>query len=182
MDPDVSSQEIKPLTSVSEAEKSLGLPEQATANAESGPGEKLDASKASGRVSSATVFRRGIAYLIDIMIINAFVYWRTSGYQGVSEHDSLLIIVPAIYFLLYFPLLEGSLFHATLGKALVGIKVVDQSGRGIKIVRAFCRHLCKLLFGIPTAFLSWFFAGVHPRGQSLHDVVTRSYVVVRSKG
>jgi uncharacterized RDD family membrane protein YckC len=179
MDADSGSQEIKSSVldeGVADAMSSLSE----SPKKESGSAPEHDGGPIYGKIRPASVLRRGLAYFIDIMIFNGIVFWQTSGYRDGGESTRSLIVAAAIYFLVYFPVLEGFAFHATIGKSLMGIKVVDRSGRGIKIVRAFSRHFCKLFFGLPTIFLSWFFAGIHPKGQAVHDMIAKSYVVLRS--
>lgn len=49
--------------------------------------------------------------------------------------------------LLYFGFFEGSGLHASLGKRLCGLIVVDREGVPLDFGRAFLRSLCRILSG-----------------------------------
>jgi uncharacterized RDD family membrane protein YckC len=77
---------------------------------------------------------------------------------------------------LYYALCESQSWQATLGKKMVGIKVVDLSGERISFARATGRYFAK--------FLSWMILGVGylmaaftKRKQALHDLVAETLVV-----
>ncbi|MBN1502668.1 RDD family protein [Candidatus Woesearchaeota archaeon] len=79
---------------------------------------------------------------------------------------------------LYFSIMESSKYQATLGKLIVGVKVVDIKGTRLSFWRALGRYFSK--------FLSWITLGVGmviiaftKKKQGLHDMVAQTYVVYK---
>jgi uncharacterized RDD family membrane protein YckC len=77
---------------------------------------------------------------------------------------------------LYFSLQESSDRQATLGKRVMGIKVVDLEGRRITFGRATGRHFAKLLSGL-ICDIGFIMAGFTERKQALHDMIASTLVV-----
>jgi hypothetical protein len=71
--------------------------------------------------------------------------------------------------------MEGSSWHATVGKHAMGLYVGDENGEGIHYSTAILRYICKifsgLFFGI--GYLMGFF---NPAKQCLHDMMAKTYV------
>jgi uncharacterized RDD family membrane protein YckC len=80
----------------------------------------------------------------------------------------------------YWVLMEWSRVQASLGKMLVGIKVVDRCGGGLPLSQAATRVLLKIL-SIWTLCVGFLLARCTSRKQALHDLISRSYVV-RKRG
>ncbi len=76
----------------------------------------------------------------------------------------------------YFSLMESSAWQATLGKRLLGLRVVDMRVGRISFARATARHFAKLLssfsFGI-----GYVMAGFTKRKQALHDILAECLVI-----
>lgn len=125
----------------------------------------------------AGVLRRGCAYFIDLAILSATIMVWTTVYETNGADDFWLKAVTAVYVVLYFPLLEGTLAHGTIGKILCGLRVVGRDGVPVNIGQASLRHGLKLLSAALSLFLIWFAAGFHPRKWALHDIVSRTQVV-----
>jgi uncharacterized RDD family membrane protein YckC len=66
---------------------------------------------------------------------------------GLFISDPLCLVFLAVMFL-YFVLLEGA-FGMTLGKSMVGIRVVSRDGTGPGLRRALLRNLMRLIDGLP---------------------------------
>lgn len=104
---------------------------------------------------------RFVALLVDFLLICAIFFPITRLVKGVwlmapQDHrwvygliitDPLCIIFLAAIFL-YFALLEG-LAGATLGKRVLGIRVVGPEGRRPGLRRGFLRNLLRLVDGLP---------------------------------
>lgn len=81
--------------------------------------------------------------------------------------------------LLYFGFFEGSGLHASLGKRLCGLIVVDRDGVPLDFGRAFLRALCRILSG--TILGIGFLIGLLDReGKALHDQMAGTFVALRS--
>ena len=81
--------------------------------------------------------------------------------------------------LLYFGFFEGSGLHASLGKRLCGLIVVDREGVPLDFGRAFLRSLCRILSGAILGI--GFLMGLLDReGRALHDQMAGTFVALRS--
>jgi uncharacterized RDD family membrane protein YckC len=76
-------------------------------------------------------------------------------------------------FLLYFPLLEGR-FGQTLGKRLLGLRVLKEDGLPIGFREAFIRRLSYYFEFLPIDALFIFF---NPKHQRAFDIIARTIVV-----
>ncbi|MBK8284101.1 MAG: RDD family protein [Ahniella sp.] len=76
----------------------------------------------------------------------------------------------------YFVLLERSAAGATIGKRLMGIRVVDKNGERIGFGRALGRFFAKILSSLP-ANLGYLIAAFTGRKQALHDFVAGTLVI-----
>jgi uncharacterized RDD family membrane protein YckC len=91
------------------------------------------------------------SYLIDMLIFMTSVIVVTLILSStLAKSDSMtlgviLICLALVAWFLYFPLMESSQRHATLGKMALHLQVVDSDGRGINFGRALGRNLIKLL-------------------------------------
>ena len=73
---------------------------------------------------------------------------------------------------------ETSRLHATPGKLLFGLAVMDADGEGLAFPHAFCRWLVKSLIG--TFFpIGYFFALFTAKKQTLYDLLVGTAVVER---
>ena len=118
-------------------------------------------------VEYAPIFERGIAlkmspyveeHFIEIVLLYSFL--------------KLTILVP------YFTLLESSRLQATFGKLLLGIKIVDLSGKRISFARATGRFFAKALSG-QVLLIGYFMAAFSERKQTLHDLLAGTLVVAK---
>ena len=118
-------------------------------------------------VEYAPIFERGIAlkmspyveeHFIDIVLLYSFL--------------KLTVLIP------YFTLLESSRLQATFGKLLLGIKIVDLSGKRISFARATGRFFAKALSG-QVLLIGYLMAAFSERKQTLHDLLAGTLVVTK---
>ena len=132
---------------------------------------------------------RFIAALIDAIVVGVFVFIGMIlsfvlgiVIGGVSEDAGTLIFVLSygvitILSILYYPYMEASESQATIGKQMLGMKVVDLDGNRITFMKAFIRSpIGKFLSGI-ILYLGFLIIGFHSRKQGLHDMIAGTYVV-----
>jgi uncharacterized RDD family membrane protein YckC len=104
-----------------------------------------------------------------------------SGGSG-SSHPAMkpgwALMALAVWWL-YFAALESSASGATIGKRLLGLRVVDLDGRRIGFGRASWRFFGKLL-GILTFYIGYAMAVFTPKKQALHDLMAKTLVVKSS--
>lgn len=159
---------------------------------ESFPPAPLDALRASDKeknvvaVGYAGFWKRVAACLIDsvIMTVAALfaglvlgvlygVLFRSSGGAGIFGN-----LVGMAMQWLYFALMESSSSQATVGKLVVGIKVVDLDGGRLSFSRATGRHFSKMISAF-TFGIGYIMAGFTARKQALHDMIASCLVVNR---
>ena len=80
---------------------------------------------------------------------------------------------------LYFTLMESSKYQGTLGKVILGIRVVDLDGKRINFAKANIRFFGKILSGIILNY-GYYMAGWTKRKQGLHDKFANCLVVFAS--
>lgn len=114
--------------------------------------------------------KRILAYIIDNLILSliGFILGYTLGIVGV--------IIAPIVLLFYYIMFEGSSWHATIGKRVMGLYIAYEDGRGITYATSILRLIGKLLsyviLGI--GYLMGFF---NDEKQCLHDMIAKTYVL-----
>lgn len=90
----------------------------------------------------------------------------------------LYVILSFVGAVLYYGFCEGSSLHASLGKRMCGLIVVDKNGMPVGYSTAFLRALCRLLSGacLGVGFLMGFF---DQNGMTLHDRIAGTFVASR---
>ena len=132
------------------------------------------------------VVRRGIALVLDFLFLSIFFFPATYLYSGkwiLSYEDHLWGITDPIclVFLLvifaYFILMEACVGY-TVGKRILGMRVVDGTGNKIGLARSIVRNLLRLVDGLPTLnILGIILIVSSPRGQRFGDRVAKTFVV-----
>ena len=79
---------------------------------------------------------------------------------------------------IYWIFLEASIWQASLGKRIMGLKVVTESGEKPTLLQCANRNLLKVLSGI-ILFIGFFMAGWTDKKQALHDKIP-SLLVIKS--
>jgi uncharacterized RDD family membrane protein YckC len=81
-------------------------------------------------------------------------------------------------YLVYCFFLEGSDMQATLGKRLMGLKVVNATGEGLGIMESFFRNSTKIASYMVFS-LGFIWILFDPARQGWHDKLARTYVIRR---
>ena len=137
-------------------------------------------------VEKAGVIRRGVAWVIDFLFLSIFFFPATYLYSGKwvmgpEEHlwgisDPICLVFLFIIFF-YFILMEAYVGW-TIGKRLSGMKVLDDTGNKIGILKSLIRNLLRLVDGLPALNILGIFLIINsPRGQRLGDRIAKTYVV-----
>lgn len=139
-------------------------------------------------------FRRLIAFFIDHIAIGtvlslltwqifdwpfgfgdwAYIYsWDTWNFKlGLLSQkffkEALII--------LYYAFMESSKFQATLGKMVMGIRVVSNTGQKIDFSKALLRNLSKILSALILG-IGYIMIVFDSRKQGLHDKIADTFVV-----
>jgi uncharacterized RDD family membrane protein YckC len=133
------------------------------------------------------------AFLIDVVLLyivagliglafgeHPFAFTGTSGFEAEAATSEVSDSVFAALWILYFWALEGSGSGQTLGKKLLGIRVVDyQSGAPIRFGRGLLRCFGHLL-SVSFCFLGYLWMLWDDDGQTWHDKMARTTVVPTS--
>ncbi|WP_042349116.1 RDD family protein [Bacillus massiliigorillae] len=148
-------------------------------------------------VTYASFGRRLAAYLIDGMILSAIISTLAAlgilSLIGVNLDLSQLqdpsyslannkgyLFATFIVGTLYYTLLQSSKWQATIGKKLLGVKVVTLEGDRISFFRAIIRHL--VMFSISSLFYFGFIMALFTkRKQTLHDLLAKTLVIKETK-
>lgn len=129
------------------------------------------------RTAYAGFTSRFFAYLVDMLIIG-FVRSVFALIFGFSVfHPSVDIIwFGSISGLLYFILMEGSKYQATIGKMVLRIQVVDQQGMRISNKQAIVRNIAKILSAV-IILIGFLMVIFDERKRGLHDMIAGTFVV-----
>ena len=129
----------------------------------------------------ATIFtRRVIAYVIDFFVVSAFM-WIVSyllsifinPYNSYAVYMYFPYVVPVLC-LVYFIGLE-KLKGATVGKALMYLRVISRNGYPISWIQAIIRNLTKV-FWFPIIF-DWAIGKIIRRNDRILGLFTKTIVV-----
>jgi uncharacterized RDD family membrane protein YckC len=89
----------------------------------------------------------------------------------------VLVLAALVGIVVYYALLEGGSSGQTVGKRVVGIRVVDKlTGGPIGRGRGFGRYFARLLSGL-VCFVGYLWMLWNPDSQAWHDIIVDSYVV-----
>ncbi|MFC1931106.1 RDD family protein [Chloroflexota bacterium] len=132
------------------------------------------------------VIRRGIAWLLDFLFLSIFFLPATYLYSGKwlmgpEEHlwgisDPICLVFLFIIFA-YLILMEAYAGW-TVGKRVLGMKVVDESGGKIGLSRSIIRNLLRFVDGLPAFnILGIVLIASSSRDQRFGDRIAKTYVV-----
>ena len=142
----------------------------------------------SNNVSSVEYANFGIrlvAFLIDrvfLGVIFAVVSLACSPLFS-SSGDGIWVAMLVIFLgailipPLYFGIFESSVWQASPGKKLLGLKVVDMNGVRLSFWRAFARTLAGIVTGLIPFAIGYLMAAFTQRKQAVHDMIASCLVV-----
>ena len=85
-------------------------------------------------------------------------------------------LLGALVGVFYYAGMHSSKWQATLGKRMVGIKVIHSRGGRISFLRGVWRYIATFFSGI-TLYIGYMMAGFTERKQALHDKMAETLVV-----
>ncbi len=118
---------------------------------------------------------RLLALFLDVLILSILL----APIVITIEYFNLKYLTNFIYFLLlwpYYSILESSKLQGTLGKYLIGIKVVDYNYNRIDFNIATLRYVSSILSSL-TIFIGYIMALFTSRKQTLHDIISKTLVI-----
>jgi uncharacterized RDD family membrane protein YckC len=136
------------------------------------------------------VIRRDLAFILDFVFLSLFFFPITYLYSGrwvMTYEDHLWGIfdpICAVFLFIiiaYFILLEAYAGR-TIGKKVLGFKVVGIDGKRIGILKSLIRNVLRLVDGLPAFnILGIILISTSPKNQRLGDYVAKTFVI-REKG
>ena len=112
----------------------------------------------------ARIFGQSIAQWTDYQLITLISAWIVASIALLSIR------------IIYGALMESSKYQATVGKLAMGIYVTDTNGSRLSFLKAFLRHIGKILSGW-ILFIGYIMAAFTDKKQALHDYLASSIVV-----
>ncbi|MBS2967661.1 RDD family protein [Metabacillus sp. KIGAM252] len=90
----------------------------------------------------------------------------------------VILIYAAEYIvaLAYFIILPVTSWQGTIGKKLLGLKIVNEHGEKLTIGKSILRYLSFSVSGF-VLYIGFIMAGFTSRKQALHDMMVKTYVV-----
>ena len=136
------------------------------------------------------VIKRGIAWILDILFLSIFFFPATYLYSGKwmmgpEEHlwgisDPICLVFLFIIFA-YLILMEAYT-GLTIGKLILGLRVVDGSGGKIGLYKSVIRNLLRLVDGLPAFnILGIVLIATSPSEQRFGDRIAKTYVTKRNR-
>jgi uncharacterized RDD family membrane protein YckC len=130
-------------------------------------------------VSAVTI--AALALFLDLPSIQRFIDWLNSVLPGVTNMFDALTSPPfgAIFFLLFQYLYFVFFFSTTgqtVGKAVMGLRVVTIDGRRMGVRRSFIRTLCYTISLAPLG-LGFLWVLGEDRRKAWHDKIAHTYVL-----
>ena len=127
----------------------------------------------------AGFWNRFVALLTDVVVLSPVIMVFQLGlpFSGNPTSDYLIAkyasIIPAW---LYFAFMESSSSQGTIGKRLMGLRVVDADGNRITFKRASGRFFGRFLSAIPMG-IGFLMVAFTQRKQALHDMLATCLVI-----
>ncbi|WP_017733957.1 RDD family protein [Nafulsella turpanensis] len=133
-------------------------------------------------------FILGIAQLILIAPVMAALGFASFSAESLNPEDGaaafaaifgamgIIQVVSLVIGWLYFALMQSSKYQATLGKMVLGLKVVDQEGARLSFGKATLRYIGKFISSA-VLMIGYLIAAFNPRKQALHDMIASTYVI-----
>ena len=124
-----------------------------------------------GALMNASIWKRFWAFLIDVLVF-VVLFWALAQ---VMDNFSLSVVLLVLIWL-YYAFLESSPWQASLGKRIMGLKVVDKRGRRLSFGKA-SRRLLSRIFTNFTFYFGFFSAAFDKQNKTLHDKLSKSMVI-----
>lgn len=125
-----------------------------------------------------TFGRRALALVIDMVLITTVVGVLSLVLGFDPDPGDGAGPLQGLLSWLYFAGMESSVRRATVGKQIMGLEVIDYDGGRVSFWRATGRYFGKILSTIPL-FFGFLMGAFTENKQTLHDMVSKTYVVRR---
>ena len=127
--------------------------------------------------------RLGAAILDSVALSFILMLWGgVTGVLGLMLPNVIILFLQdfcmVMIALLYLPLWESSSSQASIGKQILGMKVVDEHGERLSFWRALGRLVAKFL-SYTILWIGFFMIAFTEKKQGLHDFIAHTYVIDR---
>ncbi len=132
---------------------------------------------------------RSYAFIVDLHIravvaVAWIIAWTFMLLNGPSSYDRFLVapwlvlLPPALFYLLYHPVLEIVTGGRTPGKRLAGVRVMSADGRPAGVGAHLLRNIFRLIDSLPSFYLLGFTVGLlHRHALRLGDMAAGTVLV-----
>lgn len=122
-----------------------------------------------------------IQFFMGFVLALLFIFLFLKGFDAEQaapnpEREAILNLLGFLIGWLYFTLMESSRYQGTIGKRLLGLRVVDMQGEPVSFVRATGRHFAKFLSAL-ILMIGFLMVGFTSRKQGLHDKIAGCLVI-----
>ena len=129
------------------------------------------------QVQYAGFWVRLVAYVIDSVIFAVILGLVFFFIGRVDEITEMLINLLGLFaWALYLIIMHASSWQATVGKRILGIKVVDEYGDRISLSRSTGRFFSEFLSTI-LLMIGYLMIGFHRHKRGLHDIIAGTFVI-----
>ena len=141
-------------------------------------------------VQPAEFFNRAIAFVLDLIFLTlistgvawGFLFFLMSTDSRVGFFDAILLIILQAFVLNFlYEALTTKLYGGTLGKRLLGLRVVDDSGNDLGWGASVARAFLKILLNSPLFFVNLILVVVRGDKRSVHDLIISSSVTAKKR-
>ena len=116
--------------------------------------------------------------IIFLAVLSLVVFGTTLGEGAGVGMFFLVLILASLATILYKPLMEASEYQGTLGKYVLGLKIVDKNGNKISMSTSFVRTILWIIGSqLFLLCLGVLMVGFTEYKQGLHDILANTYVV-----
>ena len=116
--------------------------------------------------------------IIFLAVLSLVVFGTTLGEGAGVGMFFLVLIFASLATILYKPLMEASEYQGTLGKYVLGLKIVDKNGNKISMSTSFVRTILWIIGSqLFLLCLGVLMVGFTEYKQGLHDILANTYVV-----
>ena len=116
--------------------------------------------------------------IIFLAVLSLVAFGTTLGEGAGVGMFFLVLIFASLATILYKPLMEASEYQGTLGKYVLGLKIVDKNGKKISMSSSFVRTILWIIGSqLFLLCLGVLMVGFTEYKQGLHDILANTYVV-----
>jgi uncharacterized RDD family membrane protein YckC len=139
-----------------------------------------------GSRAAALMIDSVILFLVNLTVFIVFglvIFGKDSDFFLETENMAIAIVILFVFVLNfgYFLLQEAFWSGQTIGKRLMGLRVMRDNGQPITFLGAAIRNLFRIVDGLPMGyFLGAVISFFHPQDKRLGDLVAGTIVVVES--